>query len=245
MSEVDSVTMGSDDDSQTRPSVFRDVVRVLCDLTSRLEIVERHSANVRSKTWSYTVPALIFLMVFAGSFLYTGHRVDSVEKLQREETNALRNELESRQYMIDELHQIVRQQARSQRAIAAAVPLARDEVATAAIPAGKADTMPNSAPFRQRPPRAPLPASLEPGEVLLIVASTPIQEEALDLAQTLELDGHASEVVLGLIGYYGVALGRFEFEQAESMKTSMVESAPENPAPYLMPGRMIDSYVYP
>lgn len=38
MSEVDSVTMGSDDDSQTRPSVFRRVMaRDLYDLTSRLE----------------------------------------------------------------------------------------------------------------------------------------------------------------------------------------------------------------
>ena len=241
--------MESNDDSQTRPSVFRRVMaRDLYELTRRVEGLERHSVTapaVRSKTWSYTVPVLIFLMFFAGSILYIGYRVDSVEKLQREETNALRNELESKQYMIDELHQIVRHQARSQRAFAAAVPLARDEVTTAAVPVGEADTMPNSAPFKQRPSRASLPASLEPGEVLLIVASTPIKEEALDLAQTLELDGHASEVVLGLIGYYGVALGRFEFEQAESMKTSMVESAPENPAPYLMPERSIDSYVYP
>ena len=249
MSEVDSVTIGSDDDSQTRPSVFRRVMaRDLYDLTTRLELLEWHSVNAPSvppKIWLYTVPVLIFLMLFAGSVFYIGHSVDSVEELQREETNALRYELESRQYMIDELQQIVRQQARSQRAIAAVVPLRRDEIATAAVPVGEADTMPNNAPFGRRPPRASLPASLEPGEVLLIVASTPIKEEALDLAQTLELDGYASEVVLGLIGYYGVALGRFEFEQAESMKTSMVESAPENPAPYLMPERLIDSYVYP
>jgi len=248
-SEVDSGTMGSNDDSQTRPSVFRRVMaRDLYDLTRRLKVLEQHSGDagsVHSKTWSNTVPVLIFLMLFAGSILYIVHRVDSGEELQREETNALRNELESKQYMIDELHQIVRQQARSQRAIAAAAPLARDRVATAAVPVREADTLPNSAPVRQRPLRASLPASLEPGEVLLIVASTPIKEEALDLAQALERDGHASEVVLGLIGYYGVALGRFEFEQAERMKTSMVESAPENPAPYLMPERLIDSYVYP
>ena len=109
MSEVDSVTIGSDDDSQTRPSVFRRVMaRDLYDLTTRLELLERHSVNAPSvppKMWSYTVPVLIFLMLFAGSIFYIGHSVDSVEELQREETNALRYELESRQYMIDELQQ--------------------------------------------------------------------------------------------------------------------------------------------
>ena len=55
-----------------------------------------------------------------------------------------------------------------------------------------------------RPPRAQLPASLELGQVLLIVASTLSEEEALDLALALELDGHASEVVRGMTGYYGV-----------------------------------------
>ncbi len=248
VSEVDSVTMGSDDNVQTRSGVFRRIIGGDPDDTMRLEVLKLHSWNpfsALSTAWSYTVPVLIFLMLLVGSIRYSGHRVDNVEKLQRNETNALRNELESQQYMIDELHQIVRKQARSQRPIAAASPSATDEFVTNAVLVGEADAVPKSAPALQRPARAPLPASLEPGQVLLIVASTPIKEEALDLARTLELDSHASEVVLGLTGIYGVALGRFEFEQAESMKTSMVESAPEKPAPYLMPDALIDSYVYP
>lgn len=236
----DSVTRCSDDDVAADP-----------DDTMTLEVLKLHSWNpfsALSTAGSYTVPILIFLMLLVGSIRYFGYSVDSVdsvEKLQRKESNALRNELKSQQYMLDELRQIVRQQARSQRSIAAASPLATDEFVTNAVPVGENDAVPKSAQALQRPARAPLPASLEPGQVLLIVASTPIKEEALDLAQTLEFDSHASEVVLGLTGFYGVALGRFEFEQAESIKMSMVESAPEKSAPYLMPDALIDSFIYP
>ncbi len=246
VSEVDSVTMGSDDNVQTRSGVFRRIIAADPDDTMRLEVLKLHSWNpfaALSTARSYTVAVLIFLMLLVGSIRYSGHRVDNVEKLQREETLALQNELESKQHVIDQLQQTIRQQARSQRAIAEAPALAIEESATVAV--GEADAVPKSAPALQRPARAPLPASLEPGQVLLIVASTPSEEEALDLALALELDGHASEVVRGLTGYYGVALGRFEFEQAESMKTLMVESGVAKSTPYLMPDALIDSYVYP
>lgn len=216
--------------------------------TMRLEVLKlpgRNPFTKPSKAWLYTALSLIFLMLIVGGIRYFGYRVDNVIDLQREETVALRNELESKQSMIDELNEVVRQQARAQQAITAAAPAAGDESAIASIPVAKSDTVSISAQPTDLEPRAPLPASLEPGEVLLIVASTPFRQEALDLALTLEHDSHASEVVLGLTGYYGVALGRFEFEQAEQLRISMVESAPDNPAPYLMPDALIDSYVYP
>ncbi|MGI9257273.1 MAG: hypothetical protein ACR2QQ_00420 [Gammaproteobacteria bacterium] len=249
MSEVDRVKTESSDDSQARPSVFRRVMaRDLYDLKKRLDVLEQDSEPAPEppeKMWSYVIPALILLPLFVGAYLYFGHRIDSVDELQHEETDALRSEIELRQYMIDELHQIVRQQANAQRAIVAAQTATENDVVTAADQTEAEGATANNEPSEQGDRDESLPSALAAGEVLLIVASTAIKEEALELAQALERDGHASEVVLGLIGYYGVALGRFDFEQAESLRTSMIESAPDDPAPYLMPQRMIDSFVYP
>ena len=249
MSEVDSVKTESSDDSQARPSVFRRVMaRDLYDLKKRLDVLEQDSEPAPEppeRKWSYAIPALIFLPLFVGVFLYFGHRIESVDEMQRLETESLRSEIELRQYMIDELHQIVRQQANAQRAIVAAETATGNDVAIATDQADGENATANDEPSGQGGLREVLPVSLNAGEVLLIVASTAIKEEAIELAQALERDGHASEVVLGQIGYYGVALGRFDFEQAENMRTSMIESAPRDPAPYLMPERMIDSFVYP
>lgn len=228
VSEVDSDTLESDDNVQSYSDIFR---RILTenqyDLTKRVEVLERHSGNpfsALSTAWSYTVPVLIFLILLVGAMRYFGHRVDYVEKLHHEETLALRNELESKQHVIDMLPQAIRPQDRAQHAIAAA---------------------PKSAPESQRPPRAQLPASLELGQVLLIVASTVSKEEALDLALALELDGHASEVVRGMTGYYGVAIGRFDFNLAKSTKSYLVENGIVNSMPYFMTDALIDSYIYP
>lgn len=227
-SEVDSDALESDDNVRSYSDIFR---RILTenqyDLTRRVEVLERHSGNpfsALSTAWSYTVPVLIFLILLVGAMRYFGHRVDYIEKLHHEEILALRNEFESKQHAIDTLPQAIRQQARAPRAIAVA---------------------PNSAPAGERPPRAQLPASLELGQVLLIVASTVSKEEALDLALALELDGHASEVVLGMTGYYGVGIGRFDFDLAERTKSYLVENGIVNSMPYFMTDALIDSYIYP
>ncbi len=249
MSEADSVKIKPKDDSQTRPSVFRRVMaRDIYDLKKRLEVVERSNGIVPEspeKTWSYAAAALGVFTLFSASFIFIEYRIDRVTESQRAETEALRSELEFRQYTIDELHQIARQQALAQRATVAAEIVARDDGTTIADAAEEAQPLPGGETSDTQSPRESLPVTLEAGQVLLIVASTAIKEEALELAQSLENDGHASEVVLGLIGYYGVALGRFSFEEADSLRTSMIEAEPENPAPYLMPERMIESFVYP
>ena len=249
MSEVDSVTTESSDDSQTRPSVFRRVMaRDIYDLRKRLEQLEQDDDPVPEppeKIWSYAIPALVLLPLVFAAFLYVGYRIDSVDELLTEQTDGLRDELELRRYMIDELQQIVRQQAIEQREIVASETAISADITVATDEVAATDAASNAEPADQGELREALPASLEPGQVLLIVASTAIKEEAVELAQALERDGHESEVVLGLIGYYGVALGRFDFTQADSIRTSMIESAPEDPAPYLMPERMIDSFVYP
>lgn len=240
---LDNDATESDDSGQTGSGVFRRLMaRDLYELTRRVDGLERHTGNpfsTLSTSWPYIALALIFLVLFAGSMLYFGQRIDNIEKLQRRETLAQRSELESKQRMIDELQQAIRQQADTLRAISASPPSATEETATAAEAVALADAA------SQRPARAPLPASLEPGEVLLIVASTLTMEEALEQALALELDGHASEVIRGMTGYYGVALGRFDFEQAKSKKSFLVESGVVNSTPYLMTDETIDSYVYP
>jgi hypothetical protein len=247
VSEVDCDTLGSDDNVQSDSDIFRRILtESQYDLTRRVEVLERHSGNpfsVLSTAWSYTVPVLIFLMLLVGGMRYFGYRVDNTEKLQREEILALRNEFESKQLVIDRLPQTIRQQARSQRATAAVPTLAIEESVTVGM--GEALAVPKSALASQRPPRAQLPASLELGQVLLIVASTLSKEEALDLALLLELDGHASEVVRGMTGYYGVALGRFDFDVAKSTRSFLVETGVVTSMPYFMTDGLIDSYVYP
>ena len=249
MSEVDSVTTESSDDSQTRPSVFRRVMaRDIYDLRKRLEQLEQDDDPVPEppeKIWSYAIPALVLLPLVFAAFLYVGYRIDSVGELLTEETEGLRDELELRQYMIDELQQIVRQQAIEQREIVASETAISADITVAADEVDASDAASNGEPADQDELREALPASLEPGQVLLIVASTAIKEEAVELAQALERDGHDSEVVLGLIGYYGVALGRFDLNLAKSTKLYLVENGIVNSMPYFMTDALIDSYIYP
>ena len=48
-----------------------------------------------------------------------------------------------------------------------------------------------------------------------------------------------------MTGKYGVAVGRFELQQAKSMKTLLLDSGVAKSMPYLMIDTMIDFYVYP
>lgn len=248
MSAVENVTTESDDgdNSRSRSGVFRRIMaRDLYDVTKRVEELEQSTRSPWSKfltSWPHIAFLLILVMLFVGSILYFGHRIGEVEMLQRQEILALRSELESKQTMIDELRQTIQQQARSLRATTASSVLATDVSEPAMIMAEDVDTVRISAPPLKS--RTPLPAYLKPGEVLLIVASTLTKEEAIDQALALELDGHASEVILGVSDYYGVALGRFDFEQAKRMKSSIVTSESVN-TPYLINDESIDSYVYP
>lgn len=228
-----SVKTNSDDIDvgNTRSGVFRRIMaRDLYDMTRRLDALEEHAQNPFSTfltSWPHVVLVLLLLVILFGNILYFGSRIDGIEALQREETLAHYAELESKQRMIDELQQTIRKQADMLRA----------------IDAEDGDAVPKSA--RPVTSRESLPAALMAGEVLLIVASTLTREDAIDQAVALEPDGYASEVILGKTGYYGVALGRFEFEQAKSMKSFMVEAGIVDTTPYLITDESIDSYVYP
>lgn len=97
----------------------------------------------------------------------------------------------------------------------------------------------------QRPTgHRPIADGLEQGQVLLIIASTLSEEAALNHARRLQDRGHKSEVILSTNGYYGVALGRFSYEQARGMD-EVTNQQGIRPSSYLMRASSIRSYVYP
>ncbi len=247
MAVLKSVKAEPDDDGLSRSGVFRRVMaRDVYDMNRRVTELEEYARNPFSTfltSWPHIVLVLFFLLLLVANIMYFGYRIDGVETLQREETLAQYAELESKQRMIDELRETMRQQASAQRAMTASSASASEKSGTAAIAAEDSPAAPEGASSSKA--RAPLPASLKPGEVLLIVASTLTKEEAIEQALALEPDGFASEVILGKTGYYGVALGRFDFEEAKSMKSFLVDSGAVNTTPYLIIDESIDSYVYP
>lgn len=226
VSEVGTATMPHDDVAEEVPGAAApqaDISEQGPDDTMRLEVLkldEPGPFSFLSTAWAYAMLVAISLILLVGVIRHFGNRVDSIEKQRSEETMALSNTIESKQDVIDQLKQNIERQAQSLREVV-------------------------EVPTLQLAPRATLPASLEDGQALLIIASTPDEETAVELAQALELDGHASEVVRGMTGQYGVAVGRFEFKQAESMRTQFFESGAAKSMPYLMIDTMIDAYVYP
>lgn len=241
---LESVKTNTDESesSQSRSGVFRRIMaRDLYDVTKRVEELEAQARNPFSTfltAWPHIALVLLLLIILIANILYFGHRIDNIEALQSEQADAQVAQLESKQRMIDELRQTLRVQATTLRTMAASAALAAEKPETVAI----AEESPDASPPK---PRAPMPASLGPGEVLLIIASTLAKEDAIDQARALEPDGYASEVILGKTGYYGVALGRFDFEEAKSMKSFMVESGVANSVPYLIMDESVESYIYP
>jgi len=246
VSVPESVTTELEDTGNSRSGVFRRIMaRDVYDVTKRVADLEEGAKDPISAfltSWPQVVLLVVMLILLLGSFLYYGQRIERIERLHSDESASWFSELESKQRMIDELRETLRQQASSMRTMSASSALTAKEP-EAAETAKDEEAVPRSASSSK--PREPLPASLEPGEVLLIVASTLIKEEAIDQALALEPDGFASEVILGKTGYYGVALGRFDLQQAKSMKSFLVDSGIVSTTPYLIGNESIDSWVYP
>lgn len=222
------------------------MARDLYDVTKRVQELEETTRSPFSTflaSWPQIVLVIIFFLLLVGNITYFSHRINEVEALHREETIAQSAELESKQQMIDELREIIREQADTLRTQAASTVLPADESATVVTGGDDAGVAPKNESSSE--PRTSLPAQLQPGEVLVIVASTLIKEEAIERASALEADGFASEVILGKTGYYGVALGRFDLQQAKSTKSFLVDSGVYKTTPYLINEDSIDTFVYP
>lgn len=246
MSAVEDITRDSDDTGNSRSGVFRRIMaRDLYDVTKRVEELEETARSPLSMflaSWPQIVLVIIFFLLLVGNITYFSYRINEVEMLHREETIVQSAELASKQQMIDELRETIRQQADTIRAMTASPVSPAEQPETTTTSTEEAGDAPQKEPSMVR---TPLPAQLQPGEVLVIVASTPVREEAIERASALEADGFASEVILGKTGYYGVALGRFDLQQAKSMKSFLIDSGVYKTTPYLINQDSIDSFVYP
>lgn len=246
MSAVEDITRDSEDTGNSRSGVFRRIMaRDLYDVTKRVEELEestRSPVSMFLASWPQIALVIIFFLLLVGIITFFSYRINEVEVLHREGAIAQSAELESKQQMIEELRETIREQADTLRALAATPPLPADQTGTIATSTEEIGVVPQKAPSEVR---TPLPEQLQPGEVLVIVASTLAREEAVERASALEADGFASEVILGKTGYYGVALGRFDLQQAKSMKSFLIDSGVYKTTPYLINQDSIDSFVYP
>lgn len=247
---LESVTTETNDNGESghsRSGVFRRIMaRDLYEVKKRVDELQEINQDPVSRfltSWWHILLMVILVMLIIGSMLYFGNRLERNEAAWRQETVALRVDLDLQKIMIEELRQTVRAQSSSIRAMTAASTPATVVPEPATITAEDNNAATASATSSNT--RTPLPAFLLPGEVLLIIASTLTEEDAIDRALALEHDGHDTEVILGESGYYGVALGRFEFQRAKYMKSFLVESGVVNTTPYLITDESIDSYVYP
>ena len=232
--------------STGRSGVFRRIMaRDLYDVTKRVEDLEQRVQGPVSRfltSWVHVVLLLILAIFFVSRMVILDQRLDAIESQRQPDSPALQSEIDAQKSQIEELRQTVRAQSNSLRAMNASLASATAPSGPAATSAEGADSTPTRAPSAKQ--REPMPAFLRPGEVLLIIASTLTEEEAIDQARALEGDGHASEVILGLSGYYGVALGRFDFDKASSFKELIIASGAAD-EPYMINDETIDSYVYP
>ena len=88
-----------------------------------------------------------------------------------------------------------------------------------------------------------LPESTSP--YFVIIESTTSESDAIGLAVTLRELGYASEVIETTTGFFGIVLGRFEFEQAQEAKLTAVRENLGTGVPYLITSERIVRYVYP
>ena len=245
MSAVEDITQGTEDTGNSRSGVFRRIMaRDLYDVTKRVAELEENTRSPFSMflaAWPHIVLVSVFLLLLIGNITYFSYRVNEVEALHREKTLAQDAALESKQQMIDELRETIREQANSLRTLAASPPLPAEQSEAAVTATDDADV----APSELSSSRGPMPVLPETGVVLVIVASTLDKDDAIEQALALEADGFSSEVILGKTGYFGVALGRFDLQQAKSMKSFLIDSGVYKSRPYLISEESIDSYVYP
>lgn len=78
----------------------------------------------------------------------------------------------------------------------------------------------------------------------VIIKSTKSKEDAIELAKDLTEMGYSSEVILSATGYYGVALGRYSFDNAKKAIKSPLVSGFINEEPFIMSHDRITAYIY-
>lgn len=240
-----------DDDSpeaeeigHTRSGVFRRVMaRDFYEIEKRVHGLEQSTAGIFGTIGGllpYIAISAVFLVLFLGTLLYFSDQIAALDASHQEDLLPMQLQIDAQDQEIREL----RSNLKAATAIGSrsVVPARQANVAgdrandSASTPSGDDGAT---------EPRQPIGESLQPGQVLLIVASTPAESEALDHARRLESAGHSSEVILSNTGYYGVALGRFSYERAKGMQEIVNESGVETSSSYILGPSSISGYVYP
>ena len=225
------------DSGPTRSGVFRRVMaRDMYELEKRIHDLEQSAAGIFgsiSGLLPYIAISAVFLVLFLGTILYLSDRIAEINGIHSENYIELQLQLDAQRREADRLVAALQTES--------AINADHRNAATQTNPADPpAEVTPT-----ERPEREPIGEDLQPGEVLLIVASTPSEDEALGHARRLEAAGHNSEVILSNTGYYGVAIGRFTYEHAKNMKEIINESGVETSSAYIMGPSSVTSYVYP
>ncbi len=81
-------------------------------------------------------------------------------------------------------------------------------------------------------------------KVFIIVGSTTSKDDAIEHAIALKSKGYSSEVILSSSGYYGIALGRFNFANTNNViKKAMTNKVATGNA-YVMSTQRVEEYIY-
>ena len=234
----------AEDSGHTRSGVFRRVMaRDLYEIEKRVHGLEQSAAGIFGSIGSllpYIAISAVFLVLFLGTLLYFSDQIAALDASHQEDMLPMQLQIDAQDQEIREL--------RSNLKAAAAIGK-RSVGGLQRRDAGDERVNDVSAPppieGTETKPRKPTGEGLQPGEVLLIVVSTPSESEALDHARRLESAGHSSEVILSNSGYYGVAIGRFSYEHAKGMQEIVNESGVETSSSYILGPSSITAYVYP
>ena len=80
-------------------------------------------------------------------------------------------------------------------------------------------------------------------QFLVVVESTTSKNEAITSAKLLSTSGYPSKVILSSTGYFGVVLGSFNFETANTTMDNVITSGVVTSKPYIMSVDRVKDYI--
>ena len=81
-------------------------------------------------------------------------------------------------------------------------------------------------------------------KVFIIVGSTTSKDDAIEHAIALKSQGYSSEVILSSSGYYGIALGRFNFANTNNVIKKAMTNKVATESAYVMSTQRVEEYIY-
>ena len=185
----------------------------------------------------------MLLVVILCSLLLTGILVSAVFV----ELQANKSEIAITQLMVDALELELRridavQRLQSERERKSRQQPVDPRAIQVPIPSGSAES--TGTPERIITKQQPV-SSTEGEKFFVIVESTSSKTEAIARARSLETRGYSGEVVKTATGFFGIALGRFDFDEAKIAKENAINDKLGTGRPYLINANRVVQYVYP